>query len=132
MNTTEGPMVVGQFQISNRCLQTFPCQHSILIDGKWERLNATEIYTLLESNGLSHPHFNYCKEVIRKRTNPTCFEMMQNHIEQIKSEQRRKQQEQQYIDEQNKLKAIREQCSASVRLAKLKQANNIKPPNIIL
>ncbi len=114
--------VVGNFQISELCLQTFPCKHSFLNKGSWEIMNAVEIYSILKERCLSHPHFEYCKDVIRKWNNPTPEEIRQNEkiietrrIAKIISENE--------LNEINELNKIGKQFGASARLDKLKLKN---------
>lgn len=57
---------VGNYQISRNCIQSYPCRHSFRASNsdEWKRLSAVEIYKILKAAGLSHPHFEYCKEII--------------------------------------------------------------------
>ena len=71
--------IVGDFQISCTCLQTFPCQHKII--NKKLNLNNTltgdKIFLLLKEHGISDEHFNVYEEYIRRRDHPTEKEMLQ-------------------------------------------------------
>lgn len=57
---------VGEYEISKICLQSIPCIHFVRKIGKdgGEQMTGTEIYKLLEKNGLSHEHFNCYKNII--------------------------------------------------------------------
>lgn len=58
---------IGDYKISEMCLQSYPCKHGItkLSTNERKLLNGIEIYKILETDGLSHPHFDYCKELIK-------------------------------------------------------------------
>ncbi len=59
---------IGDYKIGKLCYQSYPCQHMIKNSNSNECqfLTAIEIYKILENEGLSHPHFNYCKSLIQK------------------------------------------------------------------
>lgn len=114
---------VGNYQISKICLESFPCQHAFRSSSsdKWDYLNAVEIYKLLKSKGLSHPHFEYCKEVIIKRDNPTPEEIAERETreERIREEGIKRQQQ------ENELNKIINKSKASSRIEKLKASHNL-------
>ena len=77
-----------KYNISELCMQTFycksfPCQHYVTdtTTNVTRLMCATEIYTLLQKEGSSNPHFDYCAEYIRKRDFPTDQELeeQKNH-----------------------------------------------------
>lgn len=49
---------VGEYQISHLCLQSIPCNHYVIINGKKSTLSGVTIYNMLKKDGLSHQHFN--------------------------------------------------------------------------
>ncbi len=49
---------VGEYQISHLCLQSMPCQHHVIINGKKSTLSGVTIYNMLKKDGLTHQHFN--------------------------------------------------------------------------
>jgi hypothetical protein len=112
---------VGDYKIGKLCYQSYPCHHTIvnLSTNKSEFLNAIEIYKILEKDSLSHPHFNYCKELIRQREYPTKEEI---EIKQMKEKEYEIQQKEKQIEYDIKNGINR----ASSRLDALKLKNNCK------
>lgn len=55
---------VGTYMISTLCLGAYPCKHNVIDTTKGEKmyLNAVAIYERLQSQGLSHPHFEIYKD----------------------------------------------------------------------
>ena len=63
---------VGNYYISNICLESYPCQHTVCLEsGVYELTSGAQIYRLLMSKGLSDPHFDKYKEYVRKIDFPT-------------------------------------------------------------
>lgn len=52
---------VGNYQISRFFIEGYPCKHSLRVSNsdEWKRLSGVEIYKILKSQDLSHPHFEY-------------------------------------------------------------------------
>ncbi len=108
---------VGKYKISLICLQSYPCKHYIMdttvTPEKTILQGAVDIYLMLEKEGLSHEHFDYCKEVIWKRDHPTDEEIDErNRMDQIFLE---------YFEEQAKRKEEVNATKASSYLDKLKR-----------
>jgi hypothetical protein len=69
--TTKSTFFVGDYEITNLCLKTYPCQHSVRKNkNRWELLSGENIYIRLKTNGLKHEHFDKYEEFIRKRDDP--------------------------------------------------------------
>jgi hypothetical protein len=51
---------VGKYEISNMCLQTYPCKHRVYNKetGVSSIKSGVAIYSMLKNEGLSHEHFN--------------------------------------------------------------------------
>jgi hypothetical protein len=113
---------VGDYEISSFCLQSFPCKHSFKKpNNEWRILNAVEIYEILKADGLSHPHFEYCKEVIRRRDNPTPEEIAERETR----EERVREAEIKRREQENELNKIIDKYKASSRIEKLKASHNL-------
>jgi len=109
---------VGKFQISDLCLQTYPCKHYIIFEnGDKAMMSGDKIYTLLTDNQLSDDHFHCYGEYIRKRDFPTPEEIQQRAERVIKM----KQYNEDRIKKQKEQEQIIQQYKASSRLDKLKQ-----------
>jgi hypothetical protein len=51
--------------ISTMCMQSYPCQHSIIIDGVESTMNGVDIFNYLKNNNLPmSQHFNEYKNFI--------------------------------------------------------------------
>lgn len=62
---------VGNYEISDLCFETFPCQHFIkLKNGNTELISGDEIYRIFKSEGLSDPHIDTYAEYVRQRDLP--------------------------------------------------------------
>lgn len=118
---------VGHYKIQELCLQSFPCQHSIedLQTGKIRTLRGDDIFVMLRDSGLSHPHFEYCREIVRKQENPTAEEIAQQESDEIAHINRTIRQNEEMDRKQRELDAIVNKSKASSRLEKLKTQNNI-------
>jgi hypothetical protein len=114
---------VGKYQISNMCLQSYPCQHSIINTetGETKKMYGSAIYTLLKEDKLSDAHFDEYAEYIRRHEHPTVGELAdKRHYEKTMQENNlahKKRKEEQ--------DAITNQFKASSRLDKLKAKNNV-------
>lgn len=119
---------VGNCQISNLCLQSFPCKHYFRESrhGTWQMLSATSIYKILDKKGLSDPHFEYCKQIIRRLEHPTAEEIEQDELEYAKSQKQMEEREIKEKKEKQELDAIVNQYKASSHIDRLKLKNNIK------
>lgn len=113
---------VGKYQISNICLETYPCKHYIKFEnGETKLLSAATIYRLFKSEGLYDKHIDSYAEWIRKQDFPTPEEIKQREDERLKINQQTEQRLKE-LAEQEKLTNL---YKASSRLEKLKQKNNI-------
>jgi hypothetical protein len=126
-NRFERMWTVGNYEIQEFCLESFPCQHSIkdLRTGKIWLYRADDIFVMLRDDGVSHPHFEYCREIIRKRDHPTPEEMTQQHREEMARMNRDWPQNVERERKQRELDAIVDKTKASSRLEKLKKQNSI-------
>ncbi len=123
MNDLNSYRTVGKYQISNMCLQSYPCQHSIIHTetGETKQMYGSAIYTLLKEDGMSDAHFDRYAEYIRRHEHPTVGELAnERHNEQTMQENRLAHKKRK--EEQDK---IINQFKASSRLDKLKAKNNI-------
>lgn len=113
---------VGTIEISNMCLQSYPCKHFILFNNGEEKImSGDKIFTLLKENQLSDEHFCCYEEFIRKRDFPTFKEI----YERVKGEFKMKQYEKDRLKKHKEQQIILQQFKASSRLDKLKQHCNI-------
>lgn len=55
---------MGPYLISTLCLGSYPCKHNVIDLNKGEKLylNAVAIYERLQSQGMTHPHFEIYKD----------------------------------------------------------------------
>jgi hypothetical protein len=81
-----------------------------------------KIYTLLDAEGLSDKHFDYCAEYIRRRDFPTSEEIKQREEKKLKIEESIKIREKECNEQQK----IVNQFKASSVIEKLKMKNNIR------
>ncbi len=113
---------IGKYQISTRCMQTYPCQHYVKFpNGETRRRTGAEIYKLLEADGISDDHFTGYKEHIRRMENPTAEEIAANKQERervMKHMEKRKQ-------EQEELDRITQKYKASSRIEKLHKKHGL-------
>ena len=60
---------VGQYEIWKACLQSYPCKHLVISDDKKfkHQINGYEIFCILRTDGLSHPHFDVYKKDVENR-----------------------------------------------------------------
>lgn len=59
MENINGFRKIGKYEISNACLQSYPCKHLINISyGEQKLMSGDEIYRLFNSEGLSDPHID--------------------------------------------------------------------------
>jgi hypothetical protein len=115
--------VIGNYEISEMCLLSFPCQHNVRnkVTDTTTRMTGDKIFTMLKTHGLNDSHFDCYEEYIRKRDNPTPEEIAEK-LEREKKMQLQK--------EKNKLEyeervRITNQYKASSRLDRLKAQNNV-------
>ena len=113
---------VGNYEIGNLCYETYPCKHSFkkCSEERFKLLCATDIFTILSSEGLSYPHLDYCREVIRRRDHPT-----REELEELEA---RRRQRELNIERQERERQEREAQNginrASLRLERLRANNN--------
>lgn len=119
---------VGNYEIQEFCLESFPCQHSIkdLRTGKIWLYRADDIFVMLRKDGVSHPHFEYCREIIRKRENPTPKEIAEAQAAKVELERQIVEQEQKQKEKQKEIDDLINKTKASSRLERLKTKNNIQ------
>jgi hypothetical protein len=113
---------VGEYYISDSCDLTYPCKHymTTLDESGVKIYSALDIFKKLQAKGLSHEHFEYCREIIRKRENPTPEDLAENPADKEEREKKIAEHEQ-IIKEYH----IIQNTKASSRLEKLKAKNNI-------
>jgi hypothetical protein len=117
---------IGKYEISEICLQSYPCQHYIKFnDGEIKTMRADNIYRLFKSEGLSYPHIDEYAEYVRQRDFPTPEEIKKRKDDfREASEKRAKENEIRAKEEAEQQKTI-DQYKASSRIDKLKNKNNI-------
>ncbi len=82
MESVQPFRTLGKYQISTRCMQTYPCQHYVKFpNGETRRRTGAEIYKLLEADGIMDDHYTQYKEHIRRMENPTAKEIAANKQE---------------------------------------------------
>jgi hypothetical protein len=116
---------VGEYMIDEGCFLTYPCKHYIKSKddyGSTLKLHlATDIFKKLQAKGLTHEHFEYCREIIRKQENPTPEEIAEAQAAEEERERKRVEQEQKWKEKQDLINRTK----ASSRLERLKAQNNI-------
>lgn len=112
---------VGDYEIGKLCYQSYPCKHSFkkCNSNECDILSAIEIFKILDEDGLSHPHFDYCQEIIRRHERPTKQEL----DEQMLGRKMMKEQMERDRREYERNNGIN---GASSRLDRLKNKNNCK------
>lgn len=118
----EGYRKIGKYEISDMCLESYPCQHYIRLENKTARLmSGADIYCLFKSEGLSDPHINQYAEFVRQRDFPTEAEIQKRQMDMLICQQN--------SDKRKKEEAERQQTidlyKASSRIDKLKNRHNI-------
>jgi hypothetical protein len=114
---------IGEYEISNRCLQSYPCKHYIkLKNGNTKLMSGDKIYRLFKTEGLSDPHIDKYAEWVRQQDFPTLEEIMKKKNDPLRIQQ---DSEKRAKEEEEKQKIIN-QYKASSRIDKLKNKNNIK------
>lgn len=118
---------IGHYKIQEFCMESFPCQHCIedTRTGKIFRLRGDEIFVMLRNDGFSHPHFEYCREIVRKKERPTAEEIAESIRNEIEHNEQTRRQYEESERKQKELDAIINSSKASSRLEKLKKQNNI-------
>ena len=63
---------IGAYQVSVVCLQTYPCKHYVHFkNGGSKLMLASDIYRMLQTDGISDKHFDEYAEFVRKQDDPT-------------------------------------------------------------
>jgi hypothetical protein len=120
---TQNYRTVGPYQISNTCLQTYPCQHTVIFpDGTSRRMWGDKIYTMLREENLSDSEFDNYAEFIQKRDNPTPEEIAERNLRQEENMKKQKEKEARDAEINN----IINKHKASSVIDRLKQKNNIQ------
>ena len=113
---------VGKYEISNICLHTYPCKHSIKFEnGETKIMTGDKIYRLFKSEGLSDPHIDDYAEWVRQFDFPTPEEIKKREEDRIRIQQASEKREKEAAERQK----IVNQYKASSRLEKLKMKNNV-------
>ena len=115
--------LIGDYEISDICLLTYPCQHYVknTITGESSRMMGDKIYTMLKEKGLSDKHFDDYAEYVRKRDNPTPEELAERRERERKFQEQRDKQKK----EREEQERLTNQYKASSRLEKLKAKHNV-------
>jgi hypothetical protein len=76
METINSFRKIGQYEISNICLESYPCKHYIkLKNGDTKLMSGDKIYRLFKSEGLSDPHIDKYAEYVRQSYFPNPLEI---------------------------------------------------------
>ena len=68
---------VGKYEISNICLETYPCQHYVKFkNGETKILFGDKIYRLFKSEGLTDPHIDSYAKWVREHDFPSLEEII--------------------------------------------------------
>lgn len=114
---------IGKYQISNLCLETYPCKHYMkLNNGDAKLMSGGNIYRLFKSEGLSDPHIDKYAEWVRQQDFPSPKEIIKIINDQQSIQQESEKRAKKAAEEQK----IVNQYKASSRIDKLKNQNNIK------
>jgi hypothetical protein len=121
---------IGNYYVSNICLETFPCQHYIKTSlfGKETHMFGDDIYRMCKNCGITDKHFEQYKEYISEIDNrtPLKIEEIKKQIE-IRQTEMEKQNEEFFKEGEELLKIVNKH-KASSYLEKLKSKNNISKP----
>lgn len=116
---------VGEYMIDEGCFLSYPCQHYIKSKNNYGSTlklhHATDIFKKLEAKGLTHEHFEYCREIIRKKENPTPEDIAEAQAAKNEMERKIEEQEQKRKEHDELINRTK----ASSRLERLKAQNNI-------
>lgn len=119
-NNGDGYFQIGDYKVSTRCLETFPCQHRIVNvkTGTVYPFSSSQFYHTLKEEGLSHPHFDKYAGVIKRRTDKekTSLQIIADALEERRL-LKEMQEQQIQRDEQT---AVTNKYKASTYLEKLK------------
>lgn len=91
---------IGDYNVSRRCLETFPCRHRIVNvkTGEVYLFGSAMFYETLKEKGLSHPHFDkYADFVKQQAEREQTIRNEARHIAEEMQEQRAKQAEENVI-----------------------------------
>jgi len=120
MEILNGFRKIGKYEISNYCLETYPCQHNFKFkNGETKLISGGEIYRLFKSEGLSDPHIDRYAEWVRQHDFPTPEEIKKRKDDLLIIQQAEEKRANEEAEEQK----IVNQYKASSRLDKLKNKN---------
>ena len=109
---------VGPYEVSNLCMQSFPCMHYVKMkNGETRMLSGDDLYCMFRSEGLSDPHFDKYATFVRLRDFPTFTEL----VERLGSWFQRNDQMRKCEQERKEREAIVDQYKSSTRTERLKQ-----------
>lgn len=113
---------IGKYEISNICLQSYPCKHYIKFkNGDTKLLSGDKIYRLFKSEGLSDLHIDEYAEWVRQCDFPSAEEIIKSKNDILRIQQASEKRAKETAEEQK----IVNQYKASSRIDKLKNQNNI-------
>lgn len=113
---------IGKYEISNICLETYPCKHYIKFEnGETELMSGDKIYRLFKSEGLTYHHIDSYAEWVRQHDFPSPEEIKKKEDDQLRIRQASEKRAKEQAEQQK----IVNQYKASSRLDKLKNKNNI-------
>jgi hypothetical protein len=114
--------VVGDYKISNTCLQSYPCKHYVqLKNGESKVMSGHDIYRMFASEGLHYPHIDNYAAFVRRADFPTPEELEEDRQQKITSELAYLKQLKETEEKQKEIHMYK----ASSRIDKLKAANSI-------
>jgi hypothetical protein len=117
----DGFRKIGKYEISNMCLESYPCKHRIKFEnGETQILSGDKIYCLFKSEGLSDAHIDSYAEWVSQFYLPSPEEIKTHEDDLLIIQQYSKKREKEAIEQQK----IVNQYKASSRLDKLKNQNN--------
>lgn len=119
---------IGQYEISDMCLQTFPCQHYVKKNnGSTTRMFGSDIYCMLLNEEIHDEHFDMYIQYIQKRDHPTQEDLAEREKQRLERQKEKEKsdleeaQRQAIIDENRRLGA---KYSSSSRISRLRSAHN--------
>lgn len=116
MDETETFQNFGRFEISNVCLESYPCEHYVRFKtGGGVTMGGVEIHCLLKSSGLSDPHFDVFAEFVNEDS-PDDIERRKTMLLEVEEYAKQRQ-----AKEETEQRMVVSQTKASSRLNKLKQ-----------
>ena len=127
MNNLDKYRIIGDYEVSVMCLQTYPCKHYIRKRGeeKFGIQLGDDIYWMLKEQGIHDNHFEEYADFARIKYEPTPEEIIQKQLEDEARQKRMEEQNAKWKREADERTKIVNASKASSRLEKLRAKNGV-------